>query len=167
MSKYKARLKDINSLEFAETKAKSRLTHVRKSMVRSDYSYCQSSDNSPLGGSFYKLYTVLILQKVLVWIILIAWHWHGCFSTCSSHSSFKWWRNSFQLHEQLAWFSHGHGRSSLLYVCVFYIFHPQSLLCFCNTSKMLTKTHSRGISCWHAISVIFIEATHVQRTLLL
>ncbi|XP_038561195.1 unconventional myosin-IXa-like isoform X8 [Micropterus salmoides] len=32
MSKYKARLKDINSLEFAETKAKSRLTHVRKSM---------------------------------------------------------------------------------------------------------------------------------------
>uniref|UniRef100_A0A3Q2YRX0 Myosin IXAb n=1 Tax=Hippocampus comes TaxID=109280 RepID=A0A3Q2YRX0_HIPCM len=33
MSKYKARLKDINSLEFAESKAKSRLTHVRRSMV--------------------------------------------------------------------------------------------------------------------------------------
>ncbi|XP_031720714.1 unconventional myosin-IXAa-like isoform X1 [Anarrhichthys ocellatus] len=32
MSKYKARLKDINSLEFAESKAKSRLTHIRKSM---------------------------------------------------------------------------------------------------------------------------------------
>ncbi|XP_077373722.1 unconventional myosin-IXAb-like isoform X2 [Festucalex cinctus] len=32
MSKYKARLKDINSLEFAESKAKSRLTHVRRSM---------------------------------------------------------------------------------------------------------------------------------------
>ncbi|XP_029909492.1 unconventional myosin-IXAb-like isoform X2 [Myripristis murdjan] len=32
MSKYKARLKDISSLEFAETKAKSRLTHIRKSM---------------------------------------------------------------------------------------------------------------------------------------
>ncbi|XP_044212401.1 unconventional myosin-IXAa-like [Thunnus albacares] len=32
MSKYKARLKDINSLEFAESKAKSRLTHIRRSM---------------------------------------------------------------------------------------------------------------------------------------
>uniref|UniRef100_A0A8C2WXQ9 Myosin IXA n=1 Tax=Cyclopterus lumpus TaxID=8103 RepID=A0A8C2WXQ9_CYCLU len=32
MGKYKARLKDINSLEFAESKAKSRLTLVRKSM---------------------------------------------------------------------------------------------------------------------------------------
>ncbi|XP_068458393.1 unconventional myosin-IXAa-like isoform X2 [Clinocottus analis] len=32
MGKYKARLKDINSLEFAESKAKSRLTHIRKSM---------------------------------------------------------------------------------------------------------------------------------------
>ncbi|XP_068595862.1 unconventional myosin-IXAb-like [Brachionichthys hirsutus] len=36
MSKYKARLKDISSLEFAESKAKSRLTHIRKSMVRPD-----------------------------------------------------------------------------------------------------------------------------------
>ncbi|XP_051917917.1 unconventional myosin-IXAb isoform X2 [Hippocampus zosterae] len=35
MSKYKARLKDINSLEFAESKAKSRLTHVRRSMGKS------------------------------------------------------------------------------------------------------------------------------------
>uniref|UniRef100_A0A8L0DPF7 Myosin IXAb n=1 Tax=Oncorhynchus mykiss TaxID=8022 RepID=A0A8L0DPF7_ONCMY len=32
MNKYSARLKDINSLEFAENKAKSRLTHIRKSM---------------------------------------------------------------------------------------------------------------------------------------
>ncbi|KAM9854003.1 unconventional myosin-IXAa-like [Aulostomus maculatus] len=32
MSKYKARLKDISSLEFAESKAKSRLTHIRRSM---------------------------------------------------------------------------------------------------------------------------------------
>ncbi|XP_072242418.1 unconventional myosin-IXAa-like isoform X4 [Leuresthes tenuis] len=32
MSKYKARLKDINSLEFAESKAKSRLTHIKKSI---------------------------------------------------------------------------------------------------------------------------------------
>ncbi|XP_065813032.1 unconventional myosin-IXAb isoform X1 [Labrus bergylta] len=32
MSKYRARLKDISSLEFAESKAKSRLTHIRKSM---------------------------------------------------------------------------------------------------------------------------------------
>ncbi|XP_057693611.1 unconventional myosin-IXAa-like isoform X1 [Corythoichthys intestinalis] len=35
MSKYKARLKDINSLEFAESKAKSRLTHVRRAMSKS------------------------------------------------------------------------------------------------------------------------------------
>lgn len=34
MSKYRARLKDISSLEFAESKAKSRLTHIRRSMVR-------------------------------------------------------------------------------------------------------------------------------------
>ncbi|XP_076879856.1 unconventional myosin-IXAa isoform X2 [Brachyhypopomus gauderio] len=32
MNKYKARLKDINSLEFAESKAKSRLTLIRRSM---------------------------------------------------------------------------------------------------------------------------------------
>uniref|UniRef100_A0AAY5EDU0 Myosin IXA n=1 Tax=Electrophorus electricus TaxID=8005 RepID=A0AAY5EDU0_ELEEL len=32
MNKYKARLKDINSLEFAENKAKSRLTFIRRSM---------------------------------------------------------------------------------------------------------------------------------------
>uniref|UniRef100_A0A8B9RLR6 Myosin IXAb n=1 Tax=Astyanax mexicanus TaxID=7994 RepID=A0A8B9RLR6_ASTMX len=34
MNKYKARLKDINTLEFAESKAKNRLTHIRRSMVR-------------------------------------------------------------------------------------------------------------------------------------
>uniref|UniRef100_A0AAR2KR15 Myosin IXA n=1 Tax=Pygocentrus nattereri TaxID=42514 RepID=A0AAR2KR15_PYGNA len=34
MNKYKARLKDINTLEFAESKAKSRLTHIKRSMVR-------------------------------------------------------------------------------------------------------------------------------------
>uniref|UniRef100_A0A672SLP8 Unconventional myosin-IXa-like n=1 Tax=Sinocyclocheilus grahami TaxID=75366 RepID=A0A672SLP8_SINGR len=32
MRKYKARLKDINTLEFAENKAKSRLTHIRRSL---------------------------------------------------------------------------------------------------------------------------------------
>ncbi|XP_026856772.2 unconventional myosin-IXAb isoform X2 [Electrophorus electricus] len=32
MVKYKARLKDISTLEFAESKAKSRLTHIRRSM---------------------------------------------------------------------------------------------------------------------------------------
>ncbi|XP_066523093.1 unconventional myosin-IXAb isoform X2 [Hoplias malabaricus] len=32
MNKYKARLKDISSLEFAENKAKNRLTHIRRSM---------------------------------------------------------------------------------------------------------------------------------------
>ncbi|XP_067293099.1 unconventional myosin-IXAb isoform X2 [Pseudorasbora parva] len=35
MRKYKARLKDINTLEFAESKAKSRLTHIRRSMGKS------------------------------------------------------------------------------------------------------------------------------------
>jgi len=34
MDKYKARLKDISTLEFAENKAKSRLTFIRRSMVR-------------------------------------------------------------------------------------------------------------------------------------
>uniref|UniRef100_A0A8B9MMC7 Myosin IXA n=1 Tax=Accipiter nisus TaxID=211598 RepID=A0A8B9MMC7_9AVES len=34
MNKYKARLKDISSLEFAENKAKSRLSLIRRSMVR-------------------------------------------------------------------------------------------------------------------------------------
>ena len=33
MSKYKARLKDISSLEFAENKARSRLSHLRRTMV--------------------------------------------------------------------------------------------------------------------------------------
>ncbi|XP_072528322.1 unconventional myosin-IXAb isoform X7 [Salminus brasiliensis] len=32
MNKYKARLKDISTLEFAESKAKNRLTHIRRSM---------------------------------------------------------------------------------------------------------------------------------------
>lgn len=35
MNKYKARLKDISSLEFAENKAKTRLSLIRRSMVRS------------------------------------------------------------------------------------------------------------------------------------
>uniref|UniRef100_A0A8V5G947 Uncharacterized protein n=1 Tax=Melopsittacus undulatus TaxID=13146 RepID=A0A8V5G947_MELUD len=42
MNKYKARLKDINSLEFAENKAKSRLSLIRRSMDR---------DPQPHGGS--------------------------------------------------------------------------------------------------------------------
>ncbi|XP_041650902.1 unconventional myosin-IXAa-like isoform X7 [Cheilinus undulatus] len=45
MSKYKARLKDISSLEFAESKAKSRLTHIRKSMSKSRVR--QSSTHTP------------------------------------------------------------------------------------------------------------------------
>uniref|UniRef100_A0A3P8PSN8 Myosin IXA n=1 Tax=Astatotilapia calliptera TaxID=8154 RepID=A0A3P8PSN8_ASTCA len=35
MNKYKVRLKDISTLEFAENKAKSKLTHIRRSMVSS------------------------------------------------------------------------------------------------------------------------------------
>nr|XP_046248989.1 unconventional myosin-IXAa-like isoform X9 [Scatophagus argus] len=45
MSKYKARLKDISSLEFAESKAKSRLTHIRKSMSKGRVR--QSSTHTP------------------------------------------------------------------------------------------------------------------------
>ncbi|XP_028286219.1 unconventional myosin-IXa-like isoform X3 [Parambassis ranga] len=45
MSKYKARLKDISSLEFAESKAKSRLTHIRKSMGKGRV--WQSSTHTP------------------------------------------------------------------------------------------------------------------------
>lgn len=37
MSKYRSCLKDISSLEFAEDKAKSRLTHIRRSMVSRDF----------------------------------------------------------------------------------------------------------------------------------
>ncbi|CAN9498910.1 unnamed protein product [Ophioblennius macclurei] len=45
MSKYKARLKDISSLEFAESKAKSRLTHIRRSMSKGRVR--QSSTHTP------------------------------------------------------------------------------------------------------------------------
>ncbi|XP_054864712.1 unconventional myosin-IXAa-like isoform X13 [Amphiprion ocellaris] len=47
MSKYKARLKDISSLEFAESKAKSRLTHIRKSMGKSRVRQTSSHTPSP------------------------------------------------------------------------------------------------------------------------
>ncbi|CAI5644841.1 unnamed protein product [Oreochromis niloticus] len=39
MNKYKVRLKDINTLEFAENKAKSKLTHIRRSMGKGRPSY--------------------------------------------------------------------------------------------------------------------------------
>uniref|UniRef100_A0A4W6F5I2 Myosin IXA n=1 Tax=Lates calcarifer TaxID=8187 RepID=A0A4W6F5I2_LATCA len=41
MNKYKVRLKDINTLEFAENKAKCRLTLIRRSMVRSNTNSAQ------------------------------------------------------------------------------------------------------------------------------
>uniref|UniRef100_A0A7N6BP97 Myosin IXA n=1 Tax=Anabas testudineus TaxID=64144 RepID=A0A7N6BP97_ANATE len=50
MGKYKARLKDISSLEFAESKAKSRLTHIRRSMVRPDCSRSQSLEEGAEAG---------------------------------------------------------------------------------------------------------------------
>ena len=40
MRKYTARLKDISSLEFAESKAKSRLMHIKSSLVRSKPCKC-------------------------------------------------------------------------------------------------------------------------------
>uniref|UniRef100_A0A3B4FTR7 Unconventional myosin-IXa-like n=1 Tax=Pundamilia nyererei TaxID=303518 RepID=A0A3B4FTR7_9CICH len=47
MSKYKARLKDISSLEFAENKAKSRLTHIRRSMSKSRVWQSSTHTTSP------------------------------------------------------------------------------------------------------------------------
>ncbi|KAL6106364.1 myo9a [Pungitius sinensis] len=47
MSKYKARLKDINSLEFAESKAKSRLSHIRKSMNKGHFRQSGTRTPSP------------------------------------------------------------------------------------------------------------------------
>uniref|UniRef100_A0A672L8K0 Unconventional myosin-IXa-like n=1 Tax=Sinocyclocheilus grahami TaxID=75366 RepID=A0A672L8K0_SINGR len=44
MNKYKARLKDISTLEFAENKAKSRLTFIRRSMVRVKSEFHVSTD---------------------------------------------------------------------------------------------------------------------------
>ena len=44
MNKYKARLKDISSLEFAENKAKTRLSLIRRSMVR-----CKTWNHGKLG----------------------------------------------------------------------------------------------------------------------
>ncbi|XP_058263727.1 unconventional myosin-IXAb isoform X2 [Hemibagrus wyckioides] len=38
VNKYRARLKDISTLEFAESKAKIRLTHIRRSMAKSRFS---------------------------------------------------------------------------------------------------------------------------------
>uniref|UniRef100_A0A8C3TYN2 Myosin IXA n=1 Tax=Catharus ustulatus TaxID=91951 RepID=A0A8C3TYN2_CATUS len=53
MNKYKARLKDINSLEFAENKAKSRLSLIRRSMVRCQSPLCpllsSPSQHHPMG----------------------------------------------------------------------------------------------------------------------
>lgn len=50
MNKYKARLKDISSLEFAENKAKTRLSLIRRSMVR-----C-TAGNHGRTGAFLGLY---------------------------------------------------------------------------------------------------------------
>ncbi|XP_062849120.1 unconventional myosin-IXAb isoform X2 [Trichomycterus rosablanca] len=44
VNKYKARLKDINTLEFAESKAKLRLTHIRRSLGKSQL--CKSSSRA-------------------------------------------------------------------------------------------------------------------------
>uniref|UniRef100_A0AAY4E7H4 Myosin IXA n=1 Tax=Denticeps clupeoides TaxID=299321 RepID=A0AAY4E7H4_9TELE len=62
MNKYRARLKDINSLEFAENKAKSRLTLIRRSMVqvpreRERERHC---DSSPQVYEIFLKYSVLI-----------------------------------------------------------------------------------------------------------
>uniref|UniRef100_A0A669PJK6 Myosin IXA n=1 Tax=Phasianus colchicus TaxID=9054 RepID=A0A669PJK6_PHACC len=69
MNKYKARLKDINSLEFAENKAKSRLSLIRRSMVRCCTSPCCSQTCVPflLQGNLhqgrYQVTSVLLQRK--------------------------------------------------------------------------------------------------------
>lgn len=45
MNKYKVRLKDISSLEFAENKAKCRLTLIRRSMVSSTHVTASTNPN--------------------------------------------------------------------------------------------------------------------------
>ncbi|XP_028304974.1 unconventional myosin-IXa-like isoform X2 [Gouania willdenowi] len=47
MNKYKARLKDISSLEFAENKAKNRLTHIRRSLSKGRAHQSGSHTSSP------------------------------------------------------------------------------------------------------------------------
>ncbi|XP_010765493.1 unconventional myosin-IXa-like [Notothenia coriiceps] len=47
MGKYRARLKDISSLEFAESKAKSRLTHIRRSMCKGRVQQSSTNTLSP------------------------------------------------------------------------------------------------------------------------
>ncbi|XP_057690091.1 unconventional myosin-IXAa isoform X3 [Corythoichthys intestinalis] len=47
MTKYKMRLKDINTLEFAENKAKCRLTFIRRSMGKGDFRHLSSHSPSP------------------------------------------------------------------------------------------------------------------------
>uniref|UniRef100_A0A8C1SVZ8 Myosin IXAb n=1 Tax=Cyprinus carpio TaxID=7962 RepID=A0A8C1SVZ8_CYPCA len=54
MRKYKARLKDINTLEFAEIKAKSRLTHIRRSMVSPRLTQDLHPDAFPVKPPFLK-----------------------------------------------------------------------------------------------------------------
>lgn len=53
MNKYRVRLKDINSLEFAESKAKSRLTLIRRSMVKFKLAAGFAVHFLPLLSSFF------------------------------------------------------------------------------------------------------------------
>uniref|UniRef100_A0A803Y3V4 Myosin IXA n=1 Tax=Meleagris gallopavo TaxID=9103 RepID=A0A803Y3V4_MELGA len=72
MNKYKARLKDINSLEFAENKAKSRLSLIRRSMVRCCTSPCCSQTRVPfllqgnLHQSRYRVFPPMLWAASLV-----------------------------------------------------------------------------------------------------
>lgn len=50
MNKYRACLKDISSLEFAENKARSRLTHIRRSMVSPDVRHCLTANGRSLSS---------------------------------------------------------------------------------------------------------------------
>uniref|UniRef100_A0A668A1L3 Myosin IXA n=1 Tax=Myripristis murdjan TaxID=586833 RepID=A0A668A1L3_9TELE len=65
MNKYRARLKDISSLEFAENKAKCRLTFIRRSMVNIFYNYLLLGAFSAQtrGNNFQTSFTVFIVHS--------------------------------------------------------------------------------------------------------
>ena len=136
MRKYRARLKDISSLEFAESKAKSRLTHIRKSMVRPDAWCCRSPWQQ---------------ASMIACIILIACNWGGSFPTCSSHSSLKQWQcpalRAAAMDFTVTAMAGVHSSVSI------YIFHQQIFLCICYTSKKANKiTQSKGTYIWNVIN---------------
>lgn len=63
MNKYKARLKDISSLEFAENKAKTRLSLIRRSMVS-----CTTWNHGKMGAFLRLKCAFMVERKIILWI---------------------------------------------------------------------------------------------------